>query len=128
MKGNEKMKENEKTIKRLLRDKNFLEMEKKRLIKELETERAKNDFLIKREVILQKVESYLLGRTKVLRDLKRNEFEFAVLELEKLSDALEEERKLLYNEVEEDEGEINERTCNEVERDSKRTRYITNRI
>ena len=122
------MEEYERRIRRLTRDKNFLELEKKRLIEELELERAKNYFLIQREKSLQTVEAYLIGRAKVLKKLSNKEFEFAAIELEKLSNALEEERQMIYNEVEEDERENDERTCVEIKRDSKRARYITNRI
>lgn len=122
------MKENEKTIKRLSRDKNFLEMEKTRLVKELEIEKAKNEFLTKRENTLQLLETFLIERIKILKKLSNKEFEFAVIELEKLSNALEEERQMLYNEVDEDERENDTRTCVEIKRDTKRTRYITNRV
>lgn len=115
-----------KKIARLIRDKNFLELEKKRLVEELEIERSKNDFLMKRERTLQTVESYLVGRANVLKKVNNRDLDFAVIELEKLSKALEEERNSIY-EVE-DEREDDTRTCNEIERDSKRTRYITNRV
>lgn len=117
-----------KKLTRLERDKNFLELEKKRLIQELELERARNNFLIKRENTLQLLETFLVERAKVLKKLSSKEFEFVVVELEKLSDALEYERNKIFNEVEEDERENDTRTCNEAERDSKRIGYITNRI
>lgn len=84
-------------------------------------------FLVEREKILQTVEMYLVGRINKLKKLSSKEFEFAVIELEKLSKVLEEERNNMYSEVE-DERENDERTYNEIERDSKRTRYITNRV
>lgn len=116
-----------KKIARLVRDKNFLELEKKRLVEELEIEKSKNDFLMKRERTLQTVESYLVGRANVLKKVNNRDLDFAVIELEKLSRALEEERNNMYNEVE-DEREDDFRTRNETKRDSKRTRYITNRV
>ena len=122
------LEKHKKKLTRLERDKNFLELEKKRLIQELELEKAKNSFLVKRENTLQLLETFLVERTKILKKLSNKEFEFAVVELEKLSDALEYERNKIFNEVEEDEREDDTRTCNEVERDSKRIGYITNRI
>lgn len=117
----------DKTIKRLERDKNLLLLENKNLKEKLELEKSKNEFLIKREKMLQTVEAYLIGRANVLKKVNNRELDFAVIELEKLSKALEEERNNMYNEVE-DEREDDTRTRNEAKRDSKRTRYITNRV
>ena len=117
----------DKTIKRLERDKNLLLLENKNLKEKLELEKSKNEFLIKREKMLQTVEAYLIGRANVLKKVNNRELDFAVIELEKLSKALEDERENMYNEVK-DERENNFRTCNEIERDSKRIGYITNRV
>lgn len=87
--------ENIKKISRLERDKNLLLLENKTLKEKLELEKSKNEFLLKREKVLQTVESYLIGRIKVLKKISNKEFEFATIELEKLSNALEEERENL---------------------------------
>lgn len=92
--------ENIKKISRLERDKNLLLLENKTLKEKLELEKSKNEFLIKREKVLQTVESYLIGRIKVLKKISNKEFEFATIELEKLSNALEEERQMIYKKEE----------------------------
>ena len=52
-------------------------------------------FLVEREKTLQTVEMYLIGRINKLKKLSSKEFEFAIIELEKLSKALQEERENL---------------------------------
>ena len=52
-------------------------------------------FLVEREKTLQTVEMYLIGRINKLKKLSSKEFEFVIIELEKLSKALQEERENL---------------------------------
>lgn len=92
-----------KKLERLKRDKNTLELEKKKLVRDLANEKAKHDFLIKRERTLQTVESYLLQRINKLKVLNHKEYDIAVIELEKLSEALDYERALANGEIKEEE-------------------------
>lgn len=60
-------------------------------------------FLVEREKVLQTVEMYLVGRINKLKKISNKEFEFAVIELEKLSEALDYERALANGEIKEEE-------------------------
>lgn len=88
-------------MKRLKRDLNFLELEKKRLIQELETEKSKVEFLIKREKVLQTIECYLIKRANILKTMQNVDFKIALVEIENLTKALEEERQKMYETDEE---------------------------
>ena len=74
-----------------------------KLMKEIKTkeveekkEREKRyKFLVEREKTLQTVEMYLIGRINKLKKISSKEFEFVIIELEKLSKALQEERENL---------------------------------
>ena len=90
---------------RLKRDKNFLELDNKRLFKKLTKVEVENDRLKKRDKLLETVELYLQHRIKKISDINDNRYNIAIIELKSLSEALEYE-KVKINKVEEDEEEI----------------------
>lgn len=95
---------NKKEIERLKRDKNLFELEKKRLEKELDKVKQRVTYLEKINTSFQLVESYLPHRIKQILDKKDIRYDYAILELKKLSDALQFERKKIENkEVENEE-------------------------
>lgn len=95
----------DKEYERLKRDKNYLEIDNKRLFKKTIYLEVENDRLKKRDKLLETVELYLQHRIKKMLDLKDNKYNIAILELENLSNALEYERVNLNN-VEEPEEEL----------------------
>ena len=64
-------------------------------VEEKKEQEKRYKFLVEREKTLQTVEMYLIGRINKLKKLSSKEFEFAIIELEKLSKALQEERENL---------------------------------
>lgn len=94
---------NEKELERLRRDRNFFEMEKKRLEKELDKVNQKNIYLEGINEIFETVQSYLPHRMKQISDKNDSRCEYAVLELKKLSDAIADAKAMLLNKEVEDE-------------------------
>lgn len=90
---------------RLKRDKNFLELDNKRLFKKLTKVEVENDRLKKRDKLLETVELYLQHRIKKLSEINDNRYNIAILELKNLSEALEYE-KIKINKVDENEEEL----------------------
>jgi len=90
---------------RLKRDKNFLELDNKRLFKKLTKVEVENDRLKKRDKLLETVELYLQHRIKKLSEINDNRYNIAILELKNLSEALEYE-KIKINKVDENEEEF----------------------
>lgn len=90
---------------RLKRDKNFLELDNKRLFIKLTKVEVENDRLKKRDKLLETVELYLQHRIKKISDINDNRYNIAILELKSLSEALEYE-KVKINKVGEDEEEL----------------------
>lgn len=94
-----------KNIERLKRDKNFFEIEKKRLEKQLDKLTQRNNYLEKINKIFELTETYLPHRIKQISNKKDNKYDYAVLELKKLSDALNYERKKIESREIENEEE-----------------------
>ena len=93
--------ETKRIIERLTRDKNLCQIENKELVKKVTRLDMENHNLSQ---MLEKLETYLLHRMKLISDKNDSRYSFAVLELKILSDALIfEKEKLLNKEVEEDE-------------------------
>lgn len=90
---------------RLKRDKNFLELDNKRLFIKLTKVEVENDRLKKRDKLLETVELYLQHRIKKISDINDNRYNIAILELKNLSEALEYE-KIKINKVDENEEEF----------------------
>lgn len=90
---------------RLKRDKNFLELDNKRLFIKLTKVEVENDRLKKRDKLLETVELYLQHRIKKISDVNDSRYNIAVLELKNLSNALEYE-KVNLDKIEEDEDEL----------------------
>lgn len=90
---------------RLKRDKNFLELDNKRLFKKLTKVEVENDRLKKRDKLLETVELYLQHRIKKISEINDNRYNIAILELKNLSEALEYE-KIKINKVDENEEEF----------------------
>ena len=90
---------------RLKRDKNFLELDNKRLFMKLTKVEVENDRLKKRDKLLETVELYLQHRIKKISDINDSRYNIAVLELNNLSNALEYE-KVNLDKIEEDEEEL----------------------
>lgn len=78
-----------KFLERLERDNNFYRLEHHRLIKELTKVEQENEYLKKRNKVLEMVEKYLPQRIEKLKN------EYAIHELQLLSDALEYEKNKL---------------------------------
>lgn len=95
----------DKEFERLKRDKNYLELDNKRLFKKLTKIEVENDRLKKRDKLLETVELYLQHRIKKITELNDNRYNIAIIELENLSNALEYE-KINLNKVEEYEEEF----------------------
>ena len=88
-------------LERLERDNNFYRLENHRLIKELTKLEQENDYLKKRNKVLEMVEKYLPQRIATYK--KKNGTEFIIQELQLLADALEyEKNKLKEKEYEQD--------------------------
>lgn len=90
---------------RLKRDKNFLELDNKRLFKKLTKVEVENDRLKNSDKLLETVELYLQHRIKKISDINDSRYNIAVLELKSLSEALEYE-KVKLNKAEENEEEL----------------------
>ena len=86
-----------KEIERLKRDKNFAEERLKVLQKKYDKMEQKNTFLESRNKILELVETYLPHRINVISHMKDTRYDYSILELKKLSDALDMEKKKLEN-------------------------------
>lgn len=83
----------EKSFERERRKTNFLKLEMKSLSDKNVKLEQENSRLKKEGKILSTVETYLPHRMKLLSETGDSRYEFAILELKKLSDALEYERK-----------------------------------
>lgn len=88
---------NKKEIERLKRDKNFAEERLKILQKKYDKMEQRNTFLESRNKILELVESYLPHRINVISNMKDTRYDYSILELKKLSDALDMEKEKLEN-------------------------------
>ena len=100
----EELAENKKEIERLKRDKNLKELENKELIKKVAKQDMEIYYLKRVNKTFELTESYLKHRIKQISDKKDTRYDYAILELKKLSDALEFERKKIENkEVENEE-------------------------
>ena len=88
---------NKKEIERLKRDKNFAEERLKILQRKYDKMEQRNTFLESRNKILELVESYLPHRINVISKMNDARYDYAILELKKLSDALDTEKEKLEN-------------------------------
>lgn len=88
---------NKKEIERLKRDKNFAEERLKILQRKYDKIEQRNTFLESRNKILELVESYLPHRINVISNMKDTRYDYSILELKKLSDALDMEKEKLEN-------------------------------
>ena len=89
--------ENKKEIERLKRDKNFAEERLKILQRKYDKIEQRNTFLESRNKILELVESYLPHRINVISNMKDTRYDYSILELKRLSDALDMEKEKLEN-------------------------------
>lgn len=83
----------EKAFERKRRENNFKKLEIKALSDKNVKLEQEISYLKKESKILNTVETYLPHRIKQLSDIGDSRYEFAILELKKLADALEYERK-----------------------------------
>lgn len=88
---------NKKEIERLKRDKNFAEERLKILQRKYDKIEQRNTFLESRNKILELVELYLPHRINVISNMKDTRYDYSILELKKLSDALDMEKEKLEN-------------------------------
>lgn len=88
---------NKKEIERLKRDKNFAEERLKILQRKYDKMEQRNTFLESRNKILELVETYLPHRINVISHMKDTRYDYSILELKKLSDALDMEKEKLEN-------------------------------
>lgn len=88
---------NKKEIERLKRDKNFAEERLKILQRKYDKIEQRNTFLESRNKILELVESYLPHRINVISKMNDARYDYAILEIKKLSDALDTEKEKLEN-------------------------------
>lgn len=88
---------NKKEIERLKRDKNFAEERLKILQRKYDKMEQRNTFLESRNKILELVETYLPHRINVISHVKDTRYDYSILELKKLSDALDMEKEKLEN-------------------------------
>lgn len=89
--------ENKKEIERLKRDKNLAEERLKTLQRKYDKMEQRNTFLESRNKILELVESYLPHRINVISKMNDARYDYAILEIKKLSDALDTEKEKLEN-------------------------------
>lgn len=89
--------ENKKEIERLKRDKNLAEERLKILQRKYDKMEQRNTFLESRNKILELVETYLPHRINVISHMKDTRYDYSILELKKLSDALDMEKEKLEN-------------------------------
>lgn len=89
--------ENKKEIERLKRDKNLAEERLKILQRKYDKMEQKNTFLESRNKILELVESYLPHRINVISKMNDARYDYAILEIKKISDALDMEKEKLEN-------------------------------
>lgn len=102
----QELSENKKKIERLKRDKNIAEERLKILQKKYDKMEQRNTFLESRNKILELVESYLPHRINAISSTNDTRYDYASLELKKLSEALVIENEKLENKGdEEDERE-----------------------
>ena len=88
---------NKKEIERLKRDKNFAEERLKILQRKYDKMEQRNTFLESRNKILELVETYLPHRINVISNMIDTRYDYSILELKKLSDALDMEKEKLEN-------------------------------
>lgn len=88
---------NKKEIERLKRDKNFAEERLKILQRKYDKIEQRNTFLESRNKILELVESYLPYRINAISKMNDARYDYAILELKRLSDALNMEKEKLEN-------------------------------
>lgn len=88
---------NKKEIERLKRDKNLAEERLKILQRKYDKMEQRNTFLESRNKILELVESYLPHRINVISKMNDARYDYAILEIKKLSDALDTEKEKLEN-------------------------------
>ncbi len=88
---------NKKEIERLKRDKNLAEERLKILQRKYDKMEQRNTFLESRNKILELVESYLPHRINAISNMKDTRYDYSILELKKLSDALAMEKEKLEN-------------------------------
>lgn len=88
---------NKKEIERLKRDKNFAEERLKILQRKYDKMEQRNTFLESRNKILELVEIYLPHRINVISNTKGTRYDYSILELKRLSDALDMEKEKLEN-------------------------------
>lgn len=99
----QELSENKKKIERLTRDKNLEKERLKILQRKYDKMEQRNTFLESRNKILELVESYLPHRINAISSTNDTRYDYASLELKKLSEALVIEKNKLENkEVEED--------------------------
>lgn len=98
----EELAENKKKLERLKRDRNFFELEKKRLEKELDKICIENTYLKKRESTLTALEKSLPQRIEAYK--KKNAPEIIIKELQFFDDMLKFEKEKLLNKEVEDEA------------------------
>lgn len=89
--------ENKKEIERLKRDKNLAEERLKILQRKYDKMEQRNTFLESRNKILELVESYLPHRINAISKMNDARYDYSILELKKLSDALDMEKEKLEN-------------------------------
>lgn len=88
---------NKKEIERLKRDKNLAEERLKILQRKYDKMEQRNTFLESRNKILELVETYLPHRINVISHMKDTRYDYSILELKRLSDALDMEKEKLNN-------------------------------
>ena len=99
----QELSENKKKIERLTRDKNLEKERLKILQRKYDKMEQRNTYLENRNKILELVETYLPHRINAIFNTNDTRYDYASLELKKLSEALVIEKNKLENkEVEED--------------------------
>lgn len=99
----QELSENKKKIERLTRDKNLEKERLKILQRKYDKMEQRNTYLENRNKILELVETYLPHRINAISNTNDTRYDYASLELKKLSEALVIEKNKLENkEVEED--------------------------
>ena len=93
----QELSENKKKIERLKRNKNLAEGKLKILQRKYDKMEQRNTFLESRNKILELVESYLPHRINAISNTNDTRYDYASLELKKLSEALVIENEKLEN-------------------------------
>ena len=96
----------DKEFERLKRDKNYYQLEYTRLNKKSIFLEEDNKMLLNFKKIFETIEMYLPHRIEKLKELKDERYSSAILELQKLYEALEYERKKIENEEEYNEEKL----------------------